>query len=771
MEIRHFPFELGMLSSLIHSVPLSIYAKDNAGRFIFANVHYCENVGKNLRDIIGKTDHEIHPKELADKYRADDRLIMESRETRKIEESWKSIGGDPRYVQVIKTPLLDNMNPDRIIGTVGVFWDITERKMAEKQIHEERNFLRTVIDTIPSFVYAKDVEGRFVIANRAVANFMGEISPDELIGKSDYDFFENEVAEVFDSRERELFATGRPVDDVVETYSHRGEEYAVSTTKKPLYNLAGELTGLVGVGHDITRLKMVEKQLRESEERYAAVMSQAIEGIYLVDPGTKKILESNKSFQNMLGYSGDELSGMVLYDFILHSRDEVDAIFNSVMARDDLVIGNRKYRVKDGGIIEVEVSAKCIEFAESTAVLAIVRDISERKKAEKEKEALQERLRQAQKLEAIGTLAGGVAHDLNNILAGIVSYPEIMLLSLPEDSPLREQLETIQKSGERAAAVVTDLLTVARGVASKKENQPLNSLVVEQLESPENSRIARKFKEIEFTVRLNSRVGSIYCSPVHVKKCVMNLVINAAEAISGPGHVDIGTDSVVVTPKSHPELPLPPGEYHVITVRDDGPGISSEDSIHIFEPFYTKKKLGASGSGLGLSIVWNTMLDHDGTVIVESGGGGTLFTLFFPAIGAPAPMGEEHGDPSEFYGNGERILVVDDDPHLLEIARKMLEGLGYWVACVGSGEEALAHLQIHTVDLVLLDMLMDPGMNGYETYSHIIEQNPGQRAVIVSGYSESRDVSNAQQLGAGRFIPKPYSLRSLGEAVWQELNR
>ena len=490
LEVLHFPFDTKILSSLIHSVPFSVYAKDKNGIFIFSNLNHCKSVGKPLNEILGKTDYEIHPGELAEKYLADDQLIMSSRQTRIIEESWQSIGGQTNYVQVIKTPLIDNEDPDKIIGTLGVFWDISDRKRAEVQVEEERNFLRTLIDSIPALVYVKDTEGRFLIANKAIAEFMKAGTPEELIGKTDFDYYSKEVAQSFADTEKTLLKTGRQENDLIESFTYQGSKFWVSTSKKPFRNLEGKIIGLVGVGHDITHIKLIEEKLRESEERYAAVVNQALEGIYLLDPNSKRVLDSNLSFRKMIGFSEEELAELIVYDFVIHDHQEIDGIIKNVIDLNDFTIGERCYRHKNGYIFNVEVSATLINFGGKQAILVIVRDVSEKKAAEEEKERLKEQLRQAQKFEALGTLAGGVAHDLNNILSGIVSYPELLMNKLPKESELRKPLSVIHDSGLRASTVVADLLTIARSAASNKQLCNLDTIVSEFLESPE-------FKEIK----------------------------------------------------------------------------------------------------------------------------------------------------------------------------------------------------------------------------------------------------------------------------------
>ncbi|MCI5143148.1 MAG: response regulator, partial [Candidatus Electrothrix sp. ATG1] len=393
-------------------------------------------------------------------------------------------------------------------------------------------------------------------------------------------------------------------------------------------------------------------------------------------------------------------------------------------------------------------------------------DINDRKQEEEQRKKLEKELHQSQRLESIGLLAGGVAHDLNNILSGIIGYPELLLLDLPQESKLREPIEAIHESGQRAAAVVADLLTVARGAASTREVHSLNNLVLEYLRSPECEKLKALYPNITFRHQLEAAQPAALCSPVHVKKCLMNLVTNAAEALGvyAEGTVILTTLNQFVdgpTNTHHMEK----GEYVVLNVQDNGPGIPQKDLEHIFEPFYTKKIMGRSGTGLGLTVVWNTMRDHKGRVFVESSHEGTCFQLYFlQCEGVEADQGEEEGK-EKFTGNNEHILVVDDESQLRDIASRMLKALGYRVDSVGSGELAVEFVRKNPVDLIVIDMLMDPGMNGRQTYEEILQLYPGQKAVIASGFSESDDVKAALNNGANGFIKKPYSMEQLGQAV------
>jgi nitrogen-specific signal transduction histidine kinase/CheY-like chemotaxis protein len=385
--------------------------------------------------------------------------------------------------------------------------------------------------------------------------------------------------------------------------------------------------------------------------------------------------------------------------------------------------------------------------------------------------ALEEKLVRSQKMESLGLLAGGVAHDLNNVLSGIVSYPELILMDLPKNSKFRKPIETIQESGHRAAAIVHDLLTIARGVATTKEPLNLNDLVGDYLRSPEFNKLKHFCPEVTVKTNLDTDLFNIGGSHVHIRKVVMNLVSNAAEAIECKGNVTISTVNRYVDRPLRGYDDVNIGEYTILSVSDNGSGISPDDLKRIFEPFYTKKVMGRSGTGLGLAVVWNTVQDHKGYIDVTTDENGTTFELYFPITRDEISDKNLSIPIKDYKGNQETILVVDDMESQREISCNMLAKLGYKTKAVFSGEEAVEYLKKNRVDLIFLDMIMDPGINGRETYERIIKIHPDQKAIIVSGFAETDEVKKAQKLGAGQYIKKPITLEKIGLAVKEELEK
>ena len=389
-----------------------------------------------------------------------------------------------------------------------------------------------------------------------------------------------------------------------------------------------------------------------------------------------------------------------------------------------------------------------------------------------ERERLEERLRRAEKMEALGTLAGGVAHDLNNVLGVLVGYSELLLMEIREGSPLRKHVSNILQSGQRAAAIIQDLLTLARRGVAVSEVINLNDVISDYFRTPEFEKLKTYHPRVTFKTTFDKDLMNVKGSPVHLGKTIMNLLSNAAEAISDRGEVTLVTENRYLDKPIAGYDEIREGDYVILKVSDNGQGISATDLAKIFEPFYTKKVMGRSGTGLGLAVVWGTVKDHNGYVDVQSEEGkGSVFALYFP-VTREERVGEQRKVTADFYmGRGESILVVDDVKEQRELATAMLSKLGYRVNAVPSGEEALVYLQMNRVDLLVLDMIMDPGMDGLETYQKVLEINPKQKAIIVSGFSETDRVKKAQELGAGAYVRKPYIREKIGLAIRRELDK
>ena len=524
------------------------------------------------------------------------------------------------------------------------------------------------------------------------------------------------------------------------------------------------------LGTYITDLKRTEEKLRLSEKRYRSLFNNNHSIMLLIDPQNGDIVDANPAAITFYGWSYEELIGKKITRLNMITKEQVSQEIERAKKEQRRQF-YFKHLLSSGEIRDVEVYSGPITINDRKLLYSIVHDITERKRAEDALRESQEKVERLKKMESLGLLAGGVAHDLNNVLSGVVTYPELLLLNLTEDDKLRKPIETILEAGHRAVAIVQDLLTVARGVATVKEPLSLNNIIKDYLQTPEFHKFKQYYPAVTIKTKLHKDLLNIAGSHAHIRKVVMDLASNASEAAAGSGNVTISTANRYIDKPLKGYDDVRTGEYVVLAVSDDGSRITSEDLERIFEPFYTKKVMGRSGTGLGLAVVWNVVQDHEGYIDVQSNENGTTFELYFP-ITREAFADRESSPPiGDYKGAGETILVVDDVETQREIACNMLNTLGYKTEAVSSGEEAVKYLQEHTVDLILLDMIMDPGINGRETYERVVKIHPNQKAVIASGFAETDEVRKAQRIGAGRFVKKPFTLEKIGFAIKYELKK
>lgn len=522
---------------------------------------------------------------------------------------------------------------------------------------------------------------------------------------------------------------------------------------------------------DALNTLLLVRDLRESERKYRLLVENQTDMIVKVDLEGKFLFVS-PSYLKTFGKNEEDLLGQEFMPLVHEDdRESTSKAMEALWSPPHIAYMEQRAMTKDGWRWLAWADTAVLDSKGNVSeIIGVGRDITEQKKISEELNQLQKQLLQAQKMEAIGLMAGGVAHDLNNILSGIVAYPDLLLGKLPNDSELIPSIKAIQQSGKRAAEVVGDLLTVARGSSSQKEITNLNKLVIEYLQSPEGKSLLARYPNVKVTTELTADLLNLSCSPVHIKKCLMNLMTNAAEAIGSAGTIVVSTRNQYIETPIVSNQYLEKGEYVVVNVRDNGSGISNKDINSIFEPFYTKKALGRSGTGLGLTIVWNTVNEHGGVVTATSDSKkGTRFDLYFPVSRKETTMQTQTVKAEQLAGNDEHILIVDDDPIQHDIASKILKNLNYQVDAVSSGEEAIEFIKEKSVDLIVLDMIMGVGINGRRTYEEILLINPKQKAIIVSGFSDDQEVEKTQRLGAKEFIKKPYTLVELGMGVRKAL--
>lgn len=419
--------------------------------------------------------------------------------------------------------------------------------------------------------------------------------------------------------------------------------------------------------------------------------------------------------------------------------------------------------------LEMRVKLRTVELEQAIGQLKT--EMEERKWAQQERLRLESELLRVEKMELLGRLAGGVAHDLNNVLSGLVSYPDLLLLKLPAESEMRAPLENIRRAGKKAAVIVQDLLTLARRGLTVSEKVQLNALITAHLHSPEFLNLQEMYSGVTITTDLASDLQTIKGSPVHLEKALMNLLINSFEAIEDQGTISIVTENRYVNSPIKGYDTTISGNYVVMTINDTGVGIPQDKLEKIFEPFYTSKVMGRSGTGLGMTVVWGTVKDHGGYLDVESSPEkGTTISLFLPVEKEEKKAEDEAETETLKQGTGETILLVDDDPEQRSLGEIIMTTVGYKIKTVASGEDAVAFLKENEVDLILLDMIMQPGMDGLDTYKNILTFKPDQKVIIVSGYSETDRIKEALELGVRSYIKKPYSLEEIVSMIHKVLS-
>jgi len=744
-----------------------IWQVDSDGKFIFFN-KYAEKIsGHKSSDWQGKYYAPfVHPDDLSHVEKVHDDVMAGNAidyQTRIF-----NIKGEIVDLDVLAIPL--NVEGE-VTGSLNFGRDITQRKSAEKALRESQAKMSAMMASLSDHVTMIDRDLNITWANGIARELFGE----DLVGKKCHQVFHRrkEPCIPYPCIALKAFQDDRSCTHETQIVDKDGQtRYFHCTANVAIRDENGNPTSVMEVSRDITDQKLAAQALEESEKKHRALIENLSEMILILDKDG--INRWNSPAVRQYGLEPEDAIGIDAREYVHpDDRDRADKALNDSVKHPGKVVTLNDLKVDPGDGTDVYLDDTFVYLPDTPGINGIVatcRDVTERRRSEKEKLELQARLLRAQKMESIGTLAGGVAHDLNNVLSGIVGYPDLLLLHLPKDSPLRKPILALKETGKKAAAIVEDLLTLARRGVNTSDVLNLNTIISQYLESPEYEYLKSSYPDIEVENSLDENLLNTFGSPVHLSKIIMNLVSNAIEAIGEVGKISISTKNRYIDRSISGYQDVVKGDYVVLTISDTGIGISSEDLERIFEPFYTKKKMGKSGTGLGMAVVWGTVKDHKGYIDVQSTNGeGTTFTLLFPAT-KQKPAEDRKGSAIEKYmGHGQSVLIVDDIKGQRELVSTMLKALGYHVNAVSSGEEAVEYLENNAVDLLVLDMIMEPGMDGLETYREILKIHPMQKAIIASGYSETDRVKETQILGAGHYIRKPYTLEKLGMAVKNEL--
>ena len=669
------------------------------------------------------------------------------------------------FVSIRTAPLF---GPDgKVKGGIAIAEDIGERKKSEQIIQQQLSFLQTVIDTIPSAIFYTDIKGVYRGCNSAYEAFLGKTKTN-IIGKTVYDLSPKDLADIYQNADASLFSNPGMQQYESSVQHADGTRHEVLVSKATFSDIAGNVAGLVGVMIDITDRKRAEESLLESEQTLRAITDAAKDAIILIND-KEKIVYWNSSATRMFGYLPEELTGKSIMDIIPHRYREAHtkAFSRFVMTGQGLLLGDT-YEVfalkKDGDEIPIELSISGIQLKGKWHSAGILRDISERKK-------LEAQLMHSQKLEAIGQLAGGVAHDFNNILTAIIGYAHVLLMKMQEDDPLRLNVAHLLEAADRAAQLTQSLLVFSRKQVLNPRQFDLNDL----MQRVENFLQRIIGEDVELRAILHTAPVIIHADLGQIEQVLMNLATNARDAMPQGGSFTIETsivelDNSFVRAHGYGKT----GSFALILVTDTGSGMSEDMMKKIFEPFFTTKEAG-KGTGLGLSIAYGIIKQHHGYITVYSEPGmGTVFKIYLPLIataGEREPLQTAFPEKQLPRGN-ETILIAEDDQALRHLSRDVLAEVGYTVIEAENGDDAIKKFLEHQdkIQVVILDMIM-PKKSGKEALDEIVKVRPDIKTIFISGYSADRlHRENLLEEGV-ELLMKPISPKVLIKKVREVLDR
>jgi len=516
------------------------------------------------------------------------------------------------------------------------------------------------------------------------------------------------------------------------------------------------------VQYTLAKRRQADVALRESEEKYRTILESIEEGYFETDL-EGKLTFFNTPFCKILGYSPDQLRGMNTRQYTTaETAERMDRMTERL--RDDGMPENATdYDVirPDGDKVMLELSYSLRKDPDGRPIgfRGVLRDVSERKKAEEEKHKLEIQLQQAQKMESIGTLAGGIAHDFNNILMGIQGNASLMLLKISSEHPNYEKIKNIEQYVQNGTALTKQLLGFARRGKYLVKATDLNEIIEKS-----SSLFARTRKEIRVHSNLLESIWSAEVDRGQIEQVLLNLYVNAWQAMPDGGDLYLNTENIILDGSYVKPYKVVPGRYVKISVTDTGMGIDKETQKRIFEPFFTTKEMGR-GTGLGLASVYGIIKSHGGYINVYSElDQGTTFTIYLPASGKEAV--EDEAVSTDIIKGTGTILLIDDEKMIIEVGRELLQELGYTVIPVMGGQAAIdAFKKNHDkIDLIIMDMIM-PGMSGSETFDHLKEINPEAKILLSSGYSIDGQASKILRRGCDGFLQKPFNMNQLAEKI------
>jgi len=629
------------------------------------------------------------------------------------------------------------------------------RERAAEELRTANAFLDSVIENIPNMIFVKDAKDlRFVRFNRAGEEMFG-YSRNELIGKTIYDFLPQEQADIFAQQDRKVLQAGKVLDIPADPLPTRGRGIRIRHTKKvPLLDAKGKPEYLLGISEDITEQKQVEAE----RERLLSAIEQAGDVVVIMD--VEGVIQYvNPAFTSVTGYEREEVIGKK--GSILTSDEQEKNFYRELW---QTISGGSRFKCRlankrrDGTVYKVDVTISPVFEADGKIVsyVAVSRDVTEHI-------LMEEQLRQAQKMEAVGRLAGGVAHDFNNMLGVIIGHAEMALERIAPGHPFYADFEEILKAAERSAGITRQLLAFAR----KQTVAPLVLDLNDVVEGMLNMLRRLVGEDIDLAWLPGAGLPSVNIDPSQIDQLLANLCINSRDAIAGVGKLTIETGGVTFDRQYCAEHEgFFPGDFVLLAVSDDGCGMSKALIANIFEPFFTTKGVG-KGTGMGLATVYGIVKQNSGFINVYSEPGkGTTFKIYLPAHKGQCAERQEKCPEDIRHGQGETILLVEDEAANMELGRLMLESFGYRVLAAGSPREAMRFADEHAgaIDLLMTDVVM-PEMNGRELAGRLQSLYPGLKCLFMSGYTANVIVHNGVLEEGVNFLQKPYSRQVLAEKV------
>jgi len=642
---------------------------------------------------------------------------------------------------------------------------VAERNEAEKRQQESEQLLGLLFEHANDGVNVAEYnpltgKRRLVSCNQRYVELSG-YSREELMAAENL----NELVEYQISPEERRAWRGNIIDGVPfhGTGSWKrpdGKENYYEWTAAPMKR-EGRLL-IFGVDRDVTERKRAEDAIRESEERYRVLFDGAVEGILIADTQTKMFQYANSAICRLLGYTQEELERLGVRD--IHPREDLDHVISEFEAQsrgEKSLAAEIPCLRKDGGLAYADIVSSRIRIDGKACNIGFFSDVTERRRAESEREELEAQLLHAQKMEAIGTLAGGVAHDFNNLLTGILGYANLLMLE-SSSGEVTEIARSIEEAARRAAQLTEQLLGFAR--KGKYQNMPINMHETIRDVAELLSRAIGK----GVTVRddLQAAQDGVLGDPGQMHQMILNLAVNARDAMPDGGELTIATEQVDLDePYCRIRPEVSPGPHLVVSVGDTGTGIPTDIRERIFEPFFTTKEHG-KGTGMGLAMVYGIVKNHGGTINLESEvGRGTTFHILLPLVQQQQGRSVAVTAGRPVRGKG-RVLVVDDEEVVRHTAARLLRQVGYKVMTAADGKEAVNCYREFgpQIDLVILDMAM-PRMDGRCCFRALREMDVGVRVLMSTGYSLDGAAQGILSEGVIGFIQKPYDLQRLSEAV------